>query len=96
MFEFVDCESFFKSNSVDILALCETNLDDSIDSDNFSVRGYLLLIQKDSSIHMHGHAVYLKEELPFARDLSQENSADSYICFQLTLLHSVSCFFFLY
>ena len=26
---FVDCESFLKSNS-DILALCETNLDDSI------------------------------------------------------------------
>ena len=32
---FVDCESFLESNSPDILALCETNLDDSIDSDNF-------------------------------------------------------------
>ena len=41
---FVDCESFLESNSPDILALCETNLDDSIDSDNFSVRGYLPLI----------------------------------------------------
>ena len=47
---FVDCESFLESNSPDILALCETNLDDSIDSDNFSVRGYLPLIRKDSSI----------------------------------------------
>ena len=28
---FVDCESFLKSNSPDILALCETNSDDSID-----------------------------------------------------------------
>ena len=28
--------------------------------------------------------------------LSQENSADSYLCFRLALLHSVSCFFFLY
>ena len=28
--------------------------------------------------------------------LSLENSADSYLCFQLALLHSVSCFFFLY
>ena len=37
---FVDCESFLESNSPDILALCETNLDDSIDSGNFSVRGY--------------------------------------------------------
>ena len=35
---FVDCESFLESNSPDILALCETNLDDSIDSGNFSVR----------------------------------------------------------
>ena len=41
---FVDCESFLESNSPDILALCETNLGESIDSDNFSVRGYLPLI----------------------------------------------------
>ena len=41
---FVDCESFFQSNSPDILALCESNLDNSIDSGNFSVRGYLHLI----------------------------------------------------
>ena len=50
---FVDCESFLESNSPDILALCETNLDDSIDSGNFSVIGYLPLVQKDSSTHMH-------------------------------------------
>ena len=78
---FVDCECFLESNSPDILALCETNLDDSIDSGNFSVRGYLPLIRKDSSTHMHGLAVYVKEGLPFARDLSLENSADSYLCF---------------
>ena len=45
---------------------------------------------------MHGLAVYVKEELPFARDLSLENSADSYLCFRLALLHSMSYFFFLY
>ena len=28
---FVDCESFLESNSLDILALCEINLDDTID-----------------------------------------------------------------
>ena len=93
---FVECESFLESNSPDILALCETNLDDSIDSGNFSVRGYLPLIQKDSSTHMHGLTVYVKEGLPFAQDLSLENSTDSYLCFQLALLHSVSYFFFLY
>ena len=93
---FVDCESFLESNSPDILALCETNLDDSIDSGNFSVRGYLPLIRKGSSTHMHGLAVYVKEGLPFAQDLSLENSADSYICFQLALLHSVSYFLLFY
>ena len=41
---FVDCESFLESNSPDILAVCETNLDDSVDSDNFSVRDYLPLM----------------------------------------------------
>ena len=67
---FVDCESFLESNSPDILALCETNLDDSTDSGNFSVRGYLTLIREDSSTDIDGLAVYVKERLPFARDLS--------------------------
>ena len=62
----------------------------------FSVRGYLPLIRKVSSTHMHVLAVYVKEGLPFARGLSLENSADSYLCFRLALLHSVSYFFFLY
>ena len=92
---FVECESFLESNSPDILALCETNFDDSIDSGNFSVRGYLPLIQKDSITHMHSLAVYVKEGLPFARDLSLENSVDSYLSFRLALLHSLSYFFFL-
>ena len=93
---FVDSESFLESNSPDILALCEENLDDSIDSGNFSVRGYLPLIRKDSSTHMHDLTVHVKEGLPLARDLSLENSADSYLCFRTALLHSVSYFFFLY
>ena len=75
---FVDCEFFLESNSTGILALCETNLDDSIDYGNFSVRGYLPLIQKDSTTHMHGLAVYVKEGLPFTWDLSVENSVSYY------------------
>ena len=93
---FVDCVSFLESNSPDILTLCETNLHHSIDSVNFSVRGYLPLIRKDSSTHMHGLAVYVKEGFPFAWGLSLENSEDSYLCFRFALLHSVSYFFFLY
>ena len=75
------------------LSLCEKNLGDSIGSGNFSVRGYLPLIGKDSVTH--GLAVYVKERLPFAHDLSVENSAGSYLYFRLALLHSVSNFFFL-
>ena len=45
--DFVGCESFFESNAPDILRLCETNLDDSIDSNNFSVRDYVPLIRKN-------------------------------------------------
>ena len=56
----VDCKSFLELNSLNILTLCETNLDDLIGSDNFSVRGSLPLIQKDSSTHMQGLAVYVK------------------------------------
>ena len=63
---FVDCEPFLESNSPDVLALCDTNLDDSIDSGNFFVRVYLPLIRKDSITYMHGLAVYVKEGLPFA------------------------------
>ena len=57
------------------------------------MRDYLPLIQKDSSTHMHHLEVYVKEGLPFAQDLSPENSADSELCFRMSLLHSVSYFF---
>ena len=45
---------------------------------------------------MHGLAVYVKKGFPFARNLSIENSADSYLCFRLALRHSMSYFFFFY
>ena len=60
------------------------------------MRGYLPLIRKDSGTHIHGLTVYVKEGLPFAQDLSLENSVDSYLCFRLALLRSVSYFFFPY
>ena len=42
------------------------------------MRGYIPLIQKDSTTHMHGLTVYVKG---FEQDLPLENSADSYLCF---------------
>ena len=45
---------------------------------------------------MHGLAVYVKERLTFAQDLSLETSVYFYLCFRVALLHSVSYSFFLY
>ena len=73
---FVECESFLESDSSDIVALWETNLDDLIDSGNFSVRDYLPLIQNDS----------------VALDLSLEHSVDSYICFWLYFIQCITSF----
>ena len=61
-----------------------------------SLRDYLPLIQNDSITHMYDLAVYIKEGLSFARDLSLENSVDSYLCFRLALLLLMFYFFFLY
>ena len=93
---FVECESLLELHSPDILPLCGTHLDDSIDSGNFFMSGYLHLIQKYSITHMHGYAIYAKEGLPFARDLSLEKFKDAYSCLRLALLHSVSFSFFPY
>ena len=64
-FNFVESEFFLVANSLDIHALCGTNLDNSIYSSNFSVRGYLSLMWKDVDTHMHGLAGYVKEGLTF-------------------------------
>ena len=78
---FLKCESFLESKSPDILALCEKNFYDSNNSGDFCVSGYLSLIRNDSITHIHSLIVYVKEGLPFARDLSLEHSADSHLCF---------------
>ena len=57
------------------------------------MRGYLPSIRKDSITHMHGLPLCVKEGLSFERDLSLENSADSYLCFRLALLHCLTSFF---
>ena len=66
-----------------MLVLSEKNLDNPIDFDNFPVTSYLSLIRKDSITHIHSLAVYVKEGLPFARNIFLENSTDSYLCFRL-------------
>ena len=84
--DFVNCESILESNSPDILALCEANLNDQIDSGNFSVRSYLPLIRKDSD------GKCAKESLPLALDLSLENSSDSYVFLWLYFTQCLTSF----
>ena len=43
------------------------------------MRGYLLLIQKDSVTLIHSVTVYVKEELPFARGLYLKISAGFFL-----------------
>ena len=69
---FFTCEPFLEPSCPDNLALCETYLGDPVGSSIFSVRGYLLLIQKDSFIHMHDFTVYVKERIAFACQLSRK------------------------
>ena len=82
---FIKCEFILKLNS-DILAPCETNLNDPIDPGNFSVRVYLPLIQKNSATHMHDLAVYVyvKKQL---FDFSLESSVDTCLCFAWLYLY---------
>ena len=62
-----------KSKSPYIFSLCQTNLENLIDSSYLSARGYLPLIWKYSVSHTHVASVYLEERLPLAKELSLEN-----------------------
>ena len=68
------------------------NLDDTIDSSNFSVRHYLHFIWNIYVAHMQNFKIYVKEGHPFVHVFSLENSEDSYSCFWMALLHSPSYF----
>ena len=62
---FVEPESFLESNTLDILALCETNLDGSVDSGNLSVR------ESSLKILCYSYVTYnlCKERTSFCRGL---------------------------
>ena len=67
---------------------------DSIGSGNFSVRGYLRLIWKDSVTHLslcEGRTSFCTGPTTY-----RKNSPDCYLCFRLALFHSMSYFFFLH
>ena len=78
---FVGFQFSLESDSPDICVLCETKSKDSVVSRNLLCMVHVPLVGKDSVTHMHVRAVYVKDRLPFARDLSLENSKYSYFCF---------------
>ena len=53
-------------------------------------RGVIFLYLERIVTHMHGSAVYVKDRLPITWNLPLENSVDSYLCFHLALLNSLS------
>ena len=88
---FVGQESFLELNSLDIFALWGKH--------GWVIWFSLFLCKGSSCFNPKGfcylHA-FVKEGLPFSRDISLKNSENSYLCFRLVLLHSVSHVFFLF
>ena len=83
-------ESFILSQLLDLLILCETNLEGPIHTSHHSIHDYLSLIQNDSSTHMLGIGHFVKGNLPFTGDVSLESFKHSYMCCHLSLLYSIS------
>ena len=67
--DFVVSETFLELNCHGILALCETNLNHSFDSNNFSLKGNPWIL-KDYITHMNGLAVFLRKGMHSACDSS--------------------------
>lgn len=67
-------------------------LKDSIEPIDFSSRGYLPLFQSHCVTHKHGLAVYMRRVF-FYLETYPYKTQDSYLRFQLSLLHLVSYFF---
>ena len=78
---FVECKSFLESNSPDILALCETNLDHSIDSGNFNPKGFYYSYVWSSSL--------CEGSTSFCTGLISIKLYKSVLCSWLALLQSV-------
>ena len=83
---FVECESFLESNSPDILAICETNLDDSIDSGNFCER--LSSFNPKRFCYSYAWSCSLCERRSSFYMGLISRKLWRFLCFRLPLLHS--------
>lgn len=86
-FNFDGCESFLWSNYTNILTLCEANVEDSVDSSNFSMLSSFINSGEFWSCCL------CKRVFPFACNLPLQNSENSYLCFEQTILHFYVLFF---
>ena len=91
---FVDCKSFLEWNSLDILALCEWEKRGWLVNWfwQFLCEGYVPLIWKDSTTHIQGLTVYVKEGFPFCMELVSRKLCRFLLMFLAGLLHSLSSF----
>ena len=91
-------QSFLSIHPPNILALCETNLSDSISDKNFDTPGYCPIVTKHDHLNrnMHGLDVFLKFGIPCAHDTTLEIADSPFMYFRQALLHSTSYLFFLY
>ena len=83
---FTDLEAFMLKNNTDIFALCQTNLHDDIQASDLQLSGYLPIHCKDAE-NMHGLGVYVKRNLPIARETILEDENESYMCVFVWLLY---------
>ena len=51
-------------------------------------------LHDDIQTTWHGLGVYVKSNLPIARETILEDENESYMCFRLALLHSITFIFF--
>lgn len=65
---FIGNESYLKPTYSDILALYETNIEESIYYSNLPARGFLHLIWKNSVSHVHRIAVYVERWISVERE----------------------------
>ena len=93
---FVECESFLELNSPDIPGLCEKKLDDSIDSWQYVCEGLSSFNPKGFCHSYTGSCTLCEGRTLFCKGLTIRKLFDSYLSFQMALLHSVCYFFFLY
>ena len=84
------------SNSIDIIGLCETWLDDSIHNNDILIPGYLPPLRRDRNRHGGGVAVYIGDTLNAKRCPLLEPDSGEFICIDLydNFSYYMICFFY--